>query len=68
MMDVNQTPPDRMTVEQRRQEVGQLLARGIARLRMPQQNLAPESEFELAIPPERSVHEVSNPRNRKEIV
>lgn len=67
MMDVNQTPPDRMTVEQRRQEVGQLLARGISRLRMPPQNLSPESEFELAIPPERSVHAVSNPRNRKEI-
>lgn len=67
MMDVNQTPPDRMTVEQRRQEVGQLLARGIARLRMPQHFRASESEFELAIPPERSVHAVSNPRNRKEI-
>ena len=66
MMDVNQTPPDRMTVEQRRQEVSQLLARGIARLRMPQQNLASESEFELAIPPERSVHTVSNPTKRKE--
>lgn len=71
MMDVNQTPPDRMTVETRRQEVAQLLARGIARLKMPKSllpgNPFPESEFELAIPPGRSVHEVSNPPKRKDI-
>lgn len=70
MMDVNQTPPDRMTVEQRRLEVAQLLARGIARVRIPQQhyqkNSTAESGFELAIPPERSVHQVSNPFKRKE--
>ncbi len=67
MMDVNQTPPDRMTAEQRRLEVAKLLARGIARIKSPPQNDASESEFELAIPPERSVHKVSNPSMRKEI-
>ena len=68
MMDVNQTPPDRMTAERRLQEVGQLLARGIVRLRMPPQNIAPESEFELDILAGRSVHVVSKLHNRKETV
>ncbi len=71
MMDVNQTPPDRMTGAQRRQEVAQLLARGIARLRMPvcntQEIRAVESEFELAIPLERSVHSVSNLSRKREM-
>ena len=58
MLNVNQTPPDRMTVEQRRQELAELLARGIARLRLP-----PENRSELAIPREGSVHAVPNPKN-----
>lgn len=70
MMDVNQTPPERMTAAQRRQEVATLLARGIARLLDPGLGEAEtteiESEFELAIPPRRSVHEVSNNRRKKE--
>ncbi|CAE6506282.1 hypothetical protein C8R30_1224 [Nitrosomonas nitrosa] len=33
MMDVNQTPLEKMTPEQRRQEIAALLARGIVRLR-----------------------------------
>ncbi len=67
MMDVKQTPPDRMTSEQRREEVATLLARGVARLHMPQtthpQNPSTESEFELAIPPGRSVH--GDPNNQR---
>lgn len=70
MMDVNQTPPDRMTSEQRRQEVATLLARGIARTREPRsrqpETMELESEFELAIPPRRSVHGVSNNQRNKE--
>jgi len=63
-MDVNPTLPERMTAAQRRQEVAQLLARGIARLHLPQStipmNSEIESQFVLAIPPEGSVHAVSN--------
>lgn len=70
MMDVNQTPPDRMTSEQRRLEVAALLARGIARLRQPSlrqsKNLHEESGFELAIPPGVSVHGDSNNLVREE--
>lgn len=70
MMDVNQTPPERLTAEQRKQEVATLLARGIARLLDPGLGEAEtteiESEFELAIPPRRSVHEVSNQRRKSE--
>ena len=64
-MDVNQTPPDRMSAEQRRQEVATLLARGIARLHQPVISQT-ESEFELAILPERSVHGDSNNQRKKE--
>jgi hypothetical protein len=69
-MDVNQTPPERMTAEQRRQEVATLLAHGIARLTQSgihrSKNHGTESEFELAIPSGRSVHEVSNQRRKSE--
>lgn len=34
MYEVNHTPPERMTPEQRRREIASLLARGLARLRM----------------------------------
>lgn len=34
MYEVNHTPPDRMTPEQRRREIASLLTRGLARLRM----------------------------------
>ena len=34
MHEVNQTPPDRMTPKQRRDEVAYILALGLARLRM----------------------------------
>lgn len=63
-MDINPTLPERMTAAQRRQEVAQLLARGIARLHLPQStipmNSETEGQFVLAIPPEGSVHAVSN--------
>jgi hypothetical protein len=64
MMDVNHTPPERMTAQQRRLEIAALLACGIARLRQPrisQSNKGTtESRFELAIPSQRSVHGDSN--------
>ena len=63
-MNVNPTLPEQMTAAQRRQEVAQLLARGIARLHLPKSSIVknPEAEsgFVLAIPPEGSVHAVSN--------
>ncbi len=68
MHAINQIPPDRMTPEQRRHEIASLLANGLERLRMgrvaPSANMTAESEFELAIPSERSVHQVSNPSVR----
>ena len=63
-MNVNHNPPERMTVQQRRMEIAALLACGIARLRQPgisQSNKeVTESGFELAIPPDGSVHGDSN--------
>jgi hypothetical protein len=71
MHAINQIPPDRMTPEQRRHEIASLLANGLARLRgsgvAQSANVTVESEFELAIPSERSVHQVSNLPKRKEI-
>ncbi len=65
MHAINQIPPDRMTPEQRRNEIASLLANGLARLRSrgvaQSANMTAESEFELAIPSKRSVHKVSNP-------
>lgn len=60
MMDVNQTPPERMTPEQRRQEIAMLLANGLIRLRdthtLQSPNGLPESEFELDSSGHQSVH------------
>ena len=71
MYAISHIPPDRMTPEQRRREVASLLANGLVRLRSAgvtqSENLATESEFELAISPEGSVHQVSNPPRKKEI-
>lgn len=64
MININHLPPDRMTPEQRRQEVASLLAAGIARLHGAPEIPSAESEFELAIPSERSVHQVSNNRRK----
>lgn len=66
MTHINHLPPERMTPEQRRQEVASLLAAGIARLHGESEIPSAESEFELAIPSERSVHEVSNLRRKSE--
>lgn len=67
MMDVNHTPPERMTPEQRRQEIAMLLANGLVRLRdtisLQSPNGLPESEFELDSSGHRSVH--SNPVNKR---
>ncbi|PSJ17160.1 hypothetical protein C7H79_09670 [Nitrosomonas supralitoralis] len=66
MMDVNKTPPEKMTTEQRRQEIASLLANGLIRLRnaysLPSPKDLPESEFELDSSGHRSVH--SNPVNK----
>jgi hypothetical protein len=66
MMDINQTPPEKMTSEQRRQEIAALLARGIVRLREQRLrvplNFCVESEFELDSSGQGSVH--SNPVNK----
>lgn len=65
MHEVNQTPPERMTPEQRRVEVASLLARGLVRLRMakspPFANIATASDISLAFSGSRSVH--SDPVN-----
>ena len=64
MMNVNHTPPERMTAQQRRREIAVLLAVGLVRLRQPRKSQsnkeATESEFELAIPFDGSVHGDSN--------
>ncbi len=66
MLDVNQTLPEKMTPEQRRQEIAELLARGIVRLReqsLPVSlGLCRESAFELDSSGRQSVH--SNPVNK----
>ena len=71
MHAINQIPADRMTPEQRRHEIASLLANGLARLRSSSvaqsANMVTESEFELAILSEGSVHQVSNLPKRKEI-
>ncbi len=68
MHAINHIPPDRMTPEQRRHEIASLLANALARLRSSgvaqSANMTAESEFELAISSERSVHQVSNPSVR----
>ncbi len=67
-MDVNQTPPEKMTPEQRRQEIASILAKGLIRLRSAgcQQlaGMVTESKFELDSSGQRSVH--SNPINEIE--
>lgn len=66
MMDVNQTPPEKMTPAQRRQEIAMLLASGLARLRSTgcqrHAGMATESEFELDSSGHQSVH--ANPVNK----
>lgn len=65
MHEVNQTPPNRMTPEQRRCEVASVLARGLVRLRMKQSppfaNIVTASHISLAFSGDQSVH--SDPIN-----
>jgi len=67
MHEVNQTPPERMTPEQRRCEIAAILARGLARLRMANSpmvpNTAPASDISLAFSGDQSVH--SDPVNHR---
>ena len=67
MHEINNSPPERMTAEQRRHEVASLLARGLARLRMdssaPSARVTSESEIPLAFSGDQSVH--SDPVNHR---
>ena len=67
MQEVNQTPPDRMTSEQRRCEIASLLACGLVRLRMSDTSQSAsngtESEISLAFSAHQSVH--SDPVNNR---
>lgn len=57
---INHLPPERMTPEQRRQEVAYLLAIGLVRLRntgnIQSTNMASESEFSLGFTGYQRVH------------
>mgnify|MGYP001250063865 CR=1 FL=1 len=65
MCTINHLPPERMTPEQRRQEVASLLAHGLLRLRddVFAQSVGPcaESEFELGFSGHQRLH--SHPIN-----
>lgn len=60
MNEVNQRPPEQMTPEQRRAELGVLLARGIARVRAESSqksaNRLSEGQFRLGFSGHQSVH------------
>ena len=56
MHEIKHTPPDKMTPEQRRQEVASLLANGLARRREKDGIVTPESDFELVFSRQQSVH------------
>ena len=56
MHEIKHTPPDKMTPEQRRQEVASLLANGLARLSEKDGIVTPESDFELGFSLQQSVH------------
>ena len=65
---VSHQPPEHMTAAQRRCEVASLLAKGLIRLRsadgpQPLENVARESEFELAFSGHQRVH--SHPVNNE---
>ena len=63
MYETNQIPPERLTPEQRRQEVAFLLAQGLVRLRESRREQsareAQESAFVLGFASQKSVHEDS---------
>ena len=67
MHEINHTPPERMTPEQRRLEVASLLARGLARLRTthPAQSaiVVKSSDVSLAFSGNQRVH--SDPVNNR---
>ena len=67
MHEINHTPPERMTPEQRRLEVASLLARGLVRLRTahPSQsaNIVKSSDISLAFSGHQRVH--SDPVNNR---
>ena len=60
MHEIKHTPPDKMTPEERRQEVASLLANGLVRLREKGMTnsgiVTPESDFELGFSRQESVH------------
>lgn len=67
MHEINHTPPERMTPEQRRLEVASLLARGLARIRTvhPAQSakVVKSSDVSLAFSGHQRVH--SDPVNNR---
>lgn len=67
MHEINHTPPERMTPEQRRREIASMMARGLARLRMahspPSANIAAASEIALGFSGHQRVH--SDPVNNR---
>ena len=67
MHEVNQTPPDRMTPKQRRDEVAHLLSLGLARLRMDRSPSSAEDasvrDISLGFSGQQSVH--SDPVNNR---
>ena len=70
MHETNHIPPERLTPEQRSDEVAVLLAQGLVRLREAgfQQfaREARESAFVLGFAPQKSVHEVSTNNTNRE--
>jgi hypothetical protein len=70
MHETNHIPPERLTPEQRRQEVAFLLAQGLVRLRSTcsreSANDLPESAFVLGFGPQKSVHSVSTNNTNRE--
>ena len=68
MEQTNHYPPERMTAEQRRDEVAYLLARGLVRVRSAcvtkSANVAAKTEFALGFTGDQSVH-TDTVNNRK---
>jgi hypothetical protein len=66
MYQINRLPPERMTPEQRRNEIASLLANGLARQRISgaeqSAHIAQEGEFELGFSGNQRVH--SDPVNK----
>ena len=71
MHETNHIPPERLTPEQRKQEVAFLLAQGLVRLREAATAQAEkgrgESAFVLGFTPQKSVHKDSTNNTNREL-